>query len=87
MAFEQGEWPAPVTAGGVAFAVADWSVCVEPFKLKLVATRRPAGLAAEIQYDACRFAARDVERLALKLEQLLAGLAAARGLLWPTSTC
>jgi amino acid adenylation domain-containing protein len=76
VAFEHEEWPAAAAAGGVSFAVLRWSVRTDPGKLKLLVSSRPEGLAAEIQYDTVYFAPRDVDRLALKLETLLAGVAA-----------
>jgi amino acid adenylation domain-containing protein len=76
VAFEHQEWPAATAAAEVTFSIRRWSVCGEPFKLKLLASRRPEGLVAELHYDTARLAATDMDRLALKLEKLLAGVAA-----------
>jgi amino acid adenylation domain-containing protein len=76
VAFEYEEWPTATTAAGVTFAVRRWSVCGDPFKLKLLASRGAERLIVELHYDTARLAASDVDRLALKMEKLLAGVAA-----------
>ncbi len=72
--FEFAEQPAIFQAGPITFSVLRHHACVDRFKLKLAAIRRPDCLSLDFHYDASLFAREDIERLA---EQFLALLGSA----------
>jgi amino acid adenylation domain-containing protein len=72
-AFEDHELPAEHPAHGASFALDDWSVCTERFRLKLLCLRRGGRIALELHFDAGAVEAGDAGRLAGWFESLLEG--------------
>ena len=70
-AFSWNEWPETTVAAGARFRLArQWTV-TERFKMELSALRLGESLSLELRYDAARFAAPDVRRLAARFASLL----------------
>lgn len=57
----QPEWS---VAGGPCFSISRREVCIDRFKLKLDCLQAKKALITEFHYDACRFLADDIKRLA-----------------------
>ncbi len=72
-AFEDHELPVEHQAHGASFALDDWSVCTERFRLKLLCLRRAGRVALELHFDAGAVEPGDAGRLAGWFESLLEG--------------
>ncbi|HSF43686.1 MAG TPA: amino acid adenylation domain-containing protein, partial [Thermoanaerobaculia bacterium] len=70
-AFSWSEWPETTVAAGVRFHLARRWTVTERFKMELSALRLGDTLSLTLRYDAARFAASDVRRLAARLVSLL----------------
>jgi amino acid adenylation domain-containing protein len=69
--YAREEQPDPARSGGVEFSTLRDYACTAPFKLKLSCLAKGDALACELQYDAHRFTARTVGRLARYLTTLI----------------
>ena len=75
IAFEVIRFPADELAGGVRFSLVAQHHHPEPFRLKLSAVRYTDSVAMNLEYDPIRYSRSSVQRLARRLETLLAELA------------
>jgi amino acid adenylation domain-containing protein len=75
--FDFGQWPAPANfpAADITFSIDRQYVCIDRFKIKLVALQRDDTLITEFHYDASLFQATDINRLAGQFQQLLTSAA------------
>jgi amino acid adenylation domain-containing protein len=74
--FEYEAVPAPLSLGGVSFALAHAFCHCDPFTLKLSCARRGDGCLASFAYDPRQLRRDDVRRIAGYFERLLAGVGA-----------
>lgn len=72
LAFDFEEQPEPVEAGEITLSLIESESCLDRFALKLAGWQSEDRLQATFHYDAGRFEAEDIERLAAQFEQLLA---------------
>jgi amino acid adenylation domain-containing protein len=64
-----------VSAAGLSFNIWRQTAYFEPFKVKLVCSRRNGQLALELQYDRARFESQDIEQMAEHFKVLLRSVA------------